>query len=100
MIESRCTRHDLQPAFILQDTVIALQALAYYAAFSGASAIDLRLNISVPASSFVSGFQINSTNYRMYQSQEVMDDCMWVESEACFLMHILIDILNGAVFTV
>ncbi|XP_062295771.1 CD109 antigen-like [Scomber scombrus] len=57
-----------------QDTVIALQALAYYAAFSGASAIDLRLNISAPASSFVSGFQINSTNYRMYQSREINAD--------------------------
>ncbi|XP_072220914.1 CD109 antigen-like [Leuresthes tenuis] len=57
-----------------QDTVVALQALAYYAAFSGANAIDLRLNISAPTSSFVSLFQINSTNYRMYQSQEIIAD--------------------------
>ncbi|XP_061599290.1 CD109 antigen [Cololabis saira] len=57
-----------------QDTVIALQALAYYAAFSGANAIDLRFNISSPASSFVSLFHINSTNYRMYHSQEINAD--------------------------
>ncbi|KAM6912159.1 CD109 antigen [Xenentodon cancila] len=57
-----------------QDTVVALQALAYYAAFSGANAIDLRFNISSPASSFVSLFHINSTNYRMYQSQEINAD--------------------------
>ncbi|XP_070776881.1 CD109 antigen-like [Enoplosus armatus] len=57
-----------------QDTVVALQALAYYAAFSGANAIDLRLNISSPASRFVSLFRINSTTYRMYQSQEINAD--------------------------
>ncbi|XP_071355028.1 CD109 antigen-like [Trachinotus anak] len=57
-----------------QDTVVALQALSYYAAFSGANAIELRLNVSAPASSFVSLFSINSTNYRMYQSQEVDAD--------------------------
>ncbi|XP_069392339.1 CD109 antigen-like isoform X2 [Paralichthys olivaceus] len=57
-----------------QDTVVGLQALSYYAAFSGANAIDLRLNISAPASSFVSLFSINSTTYRMYQSQEINAD--------------------------
>ncbi|KAM9341256.1 CD109 antigen [Symphorus nematophorus] len=57
-----------------QDTVIALQALAYYAAFSGANAIDLSLNISAPSSSFVSLFRINSTTYRIYQSQEINAD--------------------------
>ncbi|XP_041828003.1 CD109 antigen-like [Melanotaenia boesemani] len=55
-----------------QDTVVALQALAYYSAFSGANAIDLRFNISSPTSSFV--FQINSTNYRLRQSQEIIAD--------------------------
>ncbi|XP_028251415.1 CD109 antigen-like [Parambassis ranga] len=55
-----------------QDTVVALQALAKYAAFSGAVAIDLRFNISAPK--FVSLFQINSTNYRAYQSQEINAD--------------------------
>ncbi|XP_029348937.1 CD109 antigen-like isoform X2 [Echeneis naucrates] len=54
-----------------QDTAIALQALSYYAAFSGANAIDLRLNVSAPASTFVSLYSINSTNYRTYQSVEV-----------------------------
>ncbi|XP_061897874.1 CD109 antigen isoform X2 [Entelurus aequoreus] len=52
-----------------QDTVIALQALANYAAFSGANAIDLRLHISDHASSFM--FPINSTTYLTYQQQEI-----------------------------
>lgn len=55
--------------FLPQDTVVALQALASYAAFSGASAINLMVNVSSPESSSL--FQINSTNYRTYQSQEV-----------------------------
>lgn len=54
-----------------QDTVIALQALAYYAAFSGANAIDLRLSIAASTTSSVSVFGINSTNFQAYQSQEV-----------------------------
>lgn len=53
-----------------QDTVIALQALAYYAAISGANAIDLRLSISDPTSS-LSTFHINSSNFLAYQRQEV-----------------------------
>ncbi|XP_067336182.1 CD109 antigen [Channa argus] len=57
-----------------QDTVVALQALAYYAAFSGANAIDLRLNITSPGSNLVSLFSINSTTYRMYQRQEINAD--------------------------
>ncbi|XP_040917246.1 CD109 antigen-like [Toxotes jaculatrix] len=57
-----------------QDTVVALQALSYYAAFSGANAIDLRLKVSAPADSFVSLFSINSTTYRVYQSQELNAD--------------------------
>ncbi|KAM4542793.1 CD109 antigen-like [Odontesthes bonariensis] len=70
-----CTQRNHLGSFrTTQDTVVALQALAYYAAFSGANAIDLRLNISAPTSSFVSLFQINSTNYRIYQSQEINAD--------------------------
>ncbi|XP_041810122.1 CD109 antigen-like [Chelmon rostratus] len=57
-----------------QDTVIALQAMAYYAAFSGANAIDLRLRIYAPKSLFVSIFHINSTTYETYQSQEINAD--------------------------
>ncbi|XP_042356057.1 CD109 antigen-like [Plectropomus leopardus] len=57
-----------------QDTVVALQALAHYASFSGANAIDLRLKVSAPASSFVSLFSINSTNYLTYQSREINAD--------------------------
>lgn len=56
-----------------QDTVVALQALAVYAAFSGAVAIDLTLNVSAPASSFESLFSINSTTYLTLMSQEVTD---------------------------
>ncbi|XP_063354633.1 CD109 antigen-like [Pelmatolapia mariae] len=52
-----------------QDTVVALQALASYAAFSGANAINLMVNVSSPESSSL--FRINSTNYRTYQSQEI-----------------------------
>ncbi|XP_051246774.1 CD109 antigen-like [Dicentrarchus labrax] len=55
-----------------QDTVVALQALASYAAFSGSSAIDLRLNISSPT--FVSQFYINNSTYLTYQSQEITTD--------------------------
>ncbi|XP_038126613.1 CD109 antigen-like isoform X2 [Cyprinodon tularosa] len=57
-----------------QDTVIALQALSYYAAFSGANAINLRFNVSSPSSSTAMLFNINSTNYRVYQSQEINPD--------------------------
>ncbi|KAF3844688.1 hypothetical protein F7725_007851 [Dissostichus mawsoni] len=54
-----------------QDTVVALQALACYAAFSGANAIDLRLNITAPESQFASLFSINSSTYLAYQRREM-----------------------------
>lgn len=54
-----------------QDTVVALQALAYYAAFSGARAIDLGLSVSTPTTPVVSQLHINSTNFLAYQNQEV-----------------------------
>ncbi|KAM8917570.1 CD109 antigen [Spinachia spinachia] len=57
-----------------QDTVVALQALAVYAAFSGAIAIDLRLNVSAPASSFESLFSIDSTTYLTLMSREINSD--------------------------
>lgn len=57
--------------FLLQDTIIALQALAYYAAFSGAKAINLGLSVSTPTSPLVSQLHINSSNFLAYQSQEV-----------------------------
>ncbi|KAM4723448.1 CD109 antigen [Anableps anableps] len=57
-----------------QDTVVALQVLSYYAAFSGANAISLRFNISSPVSSTSSLFHINSSNYRVYQSREINAD--------------------------
>uniref|UniRef100_A0A3B3U2B4 CD109 molecule n=1 Tax=Poecilia latipinna TaxID=48699 RepID=A0A3B3U2B4_9TELE len=57
-----------------QDTVVALQVLSYYAAFSGANAINLSVNISSPVSSTASLFHIDSTNYRVYQSREINAD--------------------------
>ncbi|XP_017274786.1 CD109 antigen [Kryptolebias marmoratus] len=74
-----------------QDTVIALQALANYAAFSGASAIDLRFNISSSTSPFVSLFHINSTNYRTYQSQEI-------NAEKDLALHIYMEGRGFAIF--
>ncbi|KAK7904799.1 hypothetical protein WMY93_017406 [Mugilogobius chulae] len=58
----------------IEDTVIALQALANFAAFSGSNAIDLKCRISSPTTPFSSIFHINSTNYRQYQSQEIIAD--------------------------
>ncbi|XP_056282328.1 CD109 antigen isoform X2 [Pseudoliparis swirei] len=57
-----------------QDTVVALQALAFYAAFSGATAIDLRLKVSSPTSPFVSHFSINSSTYLTLERQEINSD--------------------------
>ncbi|XP_068195427.1 CD109 antigen-like [Antennarius striatus] len=57
-----------------QATVVALQALARFAAFSGANAIDLRLSLSTPASQVLSLLSINSSNYRTYQSREIEAD--------------------------
>ncbi|XP_054894151.1 CD109 antigen [Poeciliopsis prolifica] len=57
-----------------QDTVVALQVLSYYAAFSGANAINVRVNMSSPVSSTALLFHINSTNYRVYQSKEINAD--------------------------
>ncbi|XP_036065942.1 CD109 antigen-like [Oryzias melastigma] len=54
-----------------QDTVIALQALAYYAAFSGANAINVKIDVSSSTSSFSMPFTINSTSYRTYQNQKI-----------------------------
>ncbi|XP_036406063.1 CD109 antigen [Megalops cyprinoides] len=53
-----------------QDTIIALQALSWYAAFSGSGAIDLSVDVVIPPSSTVASFQIDSTNYLLRQSQE------------------------------
>ncbi|KAF7655787.1 hypothetical protein LDENG_00050910 [Lucifuga dentata] len=57
-----------------QDTIVALQCLADFAVFSGASAINLRLHMSVPPSSSVTNFSINSSNFLMYQSKEINAD--------------------------
>ncbi|PWA16432.1 hypothetical protein CCH79_00004627, partial [Gambusia affinis] len=57
-----------------QDTIVALQILSYYAAFSGANAINLTVDISSSLPSTESLFHINSTNYRVYQSREINAD--------------------------
>lgn len=57
--------------FLLQSTVVALQALARFAVYSGAFAIDLKLKISSPTTPFMSNYQINSTNYLAYLGQEL-----------------------------
>ncbi|XP_038864758.1 CD109 antigen-like [Salvelinus namaycush] len=54
-----------------QDTVVALQALSVYAAFSGADAIELGVEVSTSVSPTVSHFNINSTNYLVHQSKEM-----------------------------
>ncbi|KAM9787177.1 CD109 antigen [Syngnathus typhle] len=55
-----------------QDTIVALQAVAYYAAFSGSNSINLRLLVSSSNSSFT--FPINSTSYLAYQQHEINAD--------------------------
>ncbi|KAM9777955.1 CD109 antigen-like [Neosynchiropus ocellatus] len=50
-------------------TVVALQALSYYAAFSGASAINLMVQLTADQS--VSRFHINSSTYLSYHQQEI-----------------------------
>ena len=62
---------NLSPLTPSQDTVIALQALACYAAFSGANAIDISIRVSSPTSLSQNLFSINSTSYMLQQGQEV-----------------------------
>ncbi|XP_062325530.1 CD109 antigen-like [Osmerus eperlanus] len=57
-----------------QDTVIALQALECYAAFSGANAIDISIRVSSPTSLSQNLFFINSTSYMLQQGQEIDAD--------------------------
>ncbi|XP_053700894.1 CD109 antigen-like isoform X2 [Synchiropus splendidus] len=52
-----------------QATVVALQALSYYATFSGASAIDLMVQLTAEQSVF--RFHINSSTYLSYYRQEM-----------------------------
>uniref|UniRef100_A0A8C6SG95 CD109 antigen-like n=1 Tax=Neogobius melanostomus TaxID=47308 RepID=A0A8C6SG95_9GOBI len=54
-----------------QATVVAVQALAHFAVYSGAFAIDLRLKITSPTTQFMSIYHINSSNYHAYQGQEL-----------------------------
>ncbi|CAL8271807.1 unnamed protein product [Merluccius merluccius] len=55
-----------------QDTSVAVQAIALYASISGAFAIDLNIQMSVSSMSGVFDFNINSANYLLYQSKEVV----------------------------
>ncbi|KAK0139942.1 CD109 antigen [Merluccius polli] len=54
-----------------QDTAVAIQAIALYASISGAFAIDLNIQMSFSSMSGVSDFNINSSNYLLYQSKEI-----------------------------
>ncbi|KAJ8356094.1 hypothetical protein SKAU_G00188880 [Synaphobranchus kaupii] len=53
------------------DTIIALQALSWYAAFSGSAAIDLSVEVVRVPSLSEASFQIDSTNYLLRQSLEI-----------------------------
>jgi len=55
----------------LQDTVVAIQALALYATLSGASSIELSIRMNTSLTEDVSHFRINSSTYLLYQSVEV-----------------------------
>ncbi|XP_029610469.1 CD109 antigen [Salmo trutta] len=54
-----------------QDTVIALQALSEYAAYSGSQFINLHITVNTAPSTTVASFHINYTNYLLYQSREI-----------------------------
>ncbi|XP_063078470.1 CD109 antigen [Engraulis encrasicolus] len=56
-----------------QDTIIALQALSEYAVISGSHLIDLSITVvTVPDdSNTVAQFNIDGTNYLVYQTQEI-----------------------------
>ncbi|XP_064187386.1 CD109 antigen-like isoform X2 [Anguilla rostrata] len=54
-----------------QDTVVALQALSHYAAFSGSDAIDLWITVKTMNSQVVARLHINSANSLLLQSQEI-----------------------------
>ncbi|CAL8285857.1 unnamed protein product [Lota lota] len=57
-----------------QDTVVAIQALADYAAIIEAHAINLSVQLSASSMMGVSHFIINSTNYQLYHSKEINAD--------------------------
>ncbi|XP_041951100.1 CD109 antigen isoform X1 [Alosa sapidissima] len=54
-----------------QDTIIALQALAEYAVFSGSELIDLNVEVQTDSLNTVATFNIDGTNYGLYQTQEI-----------------------------
>ncbi|CDR01098.1 unnamed protein product, partial [Oncorhynchus mykiss] len=76
-----------------QDTVVALQALSVYAAFSGADAIELGVEVSTSVSPTVSHFNINSTNYLVHQSKEV-------DAEQDLLINVFMEGRGFALFQV
>uniref|UniRef100_A0A668A7E1 CD109 molecule n=1 Tax=Myripristis murdjan TaxID=586833 RepID=A0A668A7E1_9TELE len=86
-----------------QDTVVALQALSYYAAFSGADAINLRLKMSIPTSNSVTHFSVNSSTYLLCQKQEAQKNPeidIYVEGRgfALFQMNVFYN-LESSVFS-
>lgn len=80
--------------FSPQDTVVALQALVFYAAFSGSNAINLKISMSGPSLSSVPQLYVNYTNYRKYQSYEVANQ----QSPIVPSFHMLV-ILHDVMFS-
>ncbi|KAL2099143.1 hypothetical protein ACEWY4_005623 [Coilia grayii] len=54
-----------------QDTIIALEALSFYAVFSGSDAINLNIKVTSKISPKEMSFKINSTNYLNRHQQEI-----------------------------
>ncbi|KAM4632857.1 CD109 antigen [Polymixia lowei] len=54
-----------------QDTVVALQALSAYAAFTGTDNLNVTIRVNTEPSNTVAIFHIDHTNYLLHQSQQI-----------------------------
>ncbi|XP_063079986.1 CD109 antigen-like [Engraulis encrasicolus] len=54
-----------------QDTIIALQALSFYAVFSGSEAINLNIKLASKTSPMETGLKVDSTNYLSRHQKEI-----------------------------
>ncbi|XP_023147319.3 CD109 antigen [Amphiprion ocellaris] len=54
-----------------QDTVVALQALATYAALGGSKDTDISIRVNINTVNTVASFHINQENYLLHQSQQI-----------------------------
>ncbi|KAJ8270954.1 hypothetical protein GJAV_G00121140 [Gymnothorax javanicus] len=64
-------RNDVGGFGSTQDTIIALQALSWFAAFSSSAAINLNVKAVCASSQREAGFHIDSTNHLLLQSKEI-----------------------------